>query len=104
MAIFNFPGSNSVGTITNVSLIVSKSTAVATQQMRWRILDSSNALVICTGAVINNAAPAIIDLGVVSNVPTGPSVFEIQWSEHVGGVPSAHTANARLHSINVYRV
>lgn len=104
MSIFDFPGSNNIGNITNISLIVGKSTAVATQQMRWRILDSTNALVICTGAVINNAAAARIDLGIVSNVPTGPAVFEIQWSEHLLGVPAAHSANARLYSINVYRV
>jgi hypothetical protein len=47
-------------------------------QASVRIWDSTNSLAICELTGISDNAPAIKNLGTISNLPSGQAVFEVQ--------------------------
>lgn len=74
-AYFNFRGSNNTP-VTGCKAVVWASNASADAQIR--VYDATNLNQICESATFNNLTPAVVDLGTLSNVPTGEALFEIQ--------------------------
>jgi hypothetical protein len=73
---FIFRGSTIHGTPTNAKAIAWISSS--SQTGRVRLYDITNSLTIATSGTFNNTTGAIIDLGTISNVPTGDAIFEVQ--------------------------
>lgn len=80
-----FPGTDNLS-VDPVNAEVIGSAASNGSTSDYRIQDITNALTIAevTGAG-TNVAPAVIDLGTVSNLPTGPAIFELQHAKNTGG-------------------
>lgn len=81
---FEYDGSDNVFTPVKIQAVLARSNAGSTA--KCRIYDSTNAQVIAevTGLVLSTTFQ-IYDLGVVSNVPTGPAVWEFQIEKTSGG-------------------
>lgn len=78
-ALFIYGGTDSDNVISRALAIMY--TTDIDRYYRLRIEDLTNAMTIAESAPDNtgtNGAPAIIDLGTISNLPTGQSLFEIQ--------------------------
>jgi hypothetical protein len=73
---FVFPGTDKIGDISKINAIVFPNGAATGVDMR--ILDATNALVICEVLNVTTGATTITDMGTISNLPTGEAVFTIQ--------------------------
>jgi hypothetical protein len=92
---FIFPGTTGLHGPPDTALVIG-SAASDGSTSGFRIQDITNTLTIAeSAAATTNVAEAIIDLGSVSNLPTGQAVFEIQIKRTTGGA-------ARLHFINLF--
>lgn len=67
------------------------------QPVSFRIYDLSNDQVICEKTGVANEDPTILDFGSVSNVPSGPAMWEIQ-----GVRPPGPPAGCYLNSITIF--
>jgi hypothetical protein len=76
LAQFIYRGSDETGAIQSINVLIANEDATAYGDIR--ILDTTNVNVIAEVLLFNSATFTIQDLGTVSNVPTGPAVFEIQ--------------------------
>lgn len=88
LAAFAFPGSTAYGTPVNIKA----STWVdGGSTGKLRIYDLTNALVIAEITTLSNTTESVIDLGTISNVPTGEAVWQIQ---HAGnGAQATNTSS-----------
>ena len=78
-----FAGTNVLGTPVSIKLV--GSVKDATRPGSCRIFDVTNGLVIAeTVDTFNTESDKIIDLGAVSNFPTGEALFEVQLKNSVG--------------------
>ena len=73
---FCFCGTDKVGTPTNIKIIAH--VEKITGEGNVRIYDVTNSKVICEKTGIFNLVSEVIDMGVLSNLPTGEAVLEIQ--------------------------
>ena len=71
---FIFKGTSALGTPTNIKAL----TKVVSTAGKIRIYDATNANTICENTNISNTSLAIVDLGTISNLPSGEAIFEIQ--------------------------
>lgn len=72
---FCFPGSTKRGTPSTIKIIAYTD---AGKFFDMRIQDVTNANTICEVTNQTNTAPAIIDMGTISNIPAGEAIFELQ--------------------------
>lgn len=79
---FCFCGTTVVGSPTNIKIIAHSKSATAGIV---RIYDVTNSKVICEKTGIVNLTSEVIDLGTLSNLPTGEAVCEIQAKTGAGG-------------------
>lgn len=91
--IFEFSGTDDVGSPTKISAVVHIGGGT---DMDIRIQDVTNVNTICEKINITNVTPTIHDLGTISNLPTGPAVFEIQFLGTGGG------SKARCSNVNLF--
>ncbi len=63
--------------------------------MDIRVYDVTNSQVICEKIDITSGTPVVIDLGTISNLPTGAAVWEVQLLG-TGGGSKARCSNANL--------
>lgn len=87
-----FAGSNTLGPIDNITSIYGSNSATQTAEIR--VFDLTNGLVIAE-ATQTSLARQIFNLGTISNVPTGPSIFEVQVKK-TGG-----QARAQISSLTI---
>jgi len=73
---FIFKGTTKLGSPTNIKVIAHVKTAAKTGDVI--IYDSTNANAICEVTGISSLVPTIIDLGTLSNLPSGEATFEVQ--------------------------
>jgi len=80
-----YAGSSTVGPIVAIKATIWKNSASgATGQIK--IIDKSNGNTICELTGITNLDDAVVlDLGALTNIPTGPTTFEIQMGRSTGG-------------------
>ena len=78
---FIFRGTTALGTPTKIK--IAGYTSATNGDVR--IYDVTNSLVIVEKLTITDAVPTVIDLGVLANLPTGESIFEIQAKRAGGG-------------------
>lgn len=69
-----FAGTTKMGTPTNIKAIANVTAGTGSM----KIYDLTNAATIAENTSITGTTPAIIDLGTLSNLPTGEAIFEIQ--------------------------
>ena len=95
MQTFIFPGSLVAGTPTKIELVTGASAA---NKLRWRIWDVENSKKIAESTGKGHMYLTRFDIGALSNIPTGSSMFEIQWQERNSSDTAAegHNTNARL--------
>jgi hypothetical protein len=81
---FIYAGSTTVGPIIALKANIWKNSAIgATGQIK--IVDITNGLDIATLTGVENLFDAtVLDLGTITNVPTGPAVFEVQMGRSAG--------------------
>ena len=72
-----YPGSESVGNPSSIQVIAS---ITGNGSANIRIIDVTNANIICENTNINTTEPNIFNLGVLSNIPTSISDLEIQYN------------------------
>jgi hypothetical protein len=82
-ATMEYKGSDSIGVPQKISIIGRGSSATPTYSIR--IYDITNALVIAELTAQSNTVKTAIDMGAISNVPTGNSIWEIQTKRDSGG-------------------
>jgi len=80
---FEFKGSNIVGVPSKIKVLESASSAVSTHDIR--IYDITNAQVIAEITGLTNMSFQLTDLGAISNIPTGPAIWELQAQRNGGG-------------------
>jgi hypothetical protein len=80
---FKFEGSNQIGTINSVEVIVNIDTSVTSGSIR--LYDVTNSLVIAEVTGITNTISDIINLGTVTNVPEEAAIFELHAKKSGGG-------------------
>jgi len=73
---FIFKGTTKLGSPTNIKAIVHVKTAAKPGDVR--IYDLTNANVICEVTGISSLVPILVDLGTLSNLPSGEAMFEVQ--------------------------
>jgi len=73
---FIFKGTTILGNPTNIKMIVHVKTALKPGDVR--IYDLTNANVICEVTGISSLIPIVVDLGTLSNLPSGEVMFEVQ--------------------------
>jgi len=73
---FIFKGTTVLGSPNNIKVSAHVKTVLKPGDVR--IYDSTNAQVVCEKTGINSLIPTIVDLGTLSNLPSGESIFEIQ--------------------------
>lgn len=78
MSRFKFAGTDALGEIPSAIKLVTSHTSTTAN---YRIYDLTNALVICELIGTTNALPEIVDLGTLSNLPTGEAIWELQAAE-----------------------
>jgi hypothetical protein len=74
-AYINFPGSTAVGTPTAIKSLVWNDSGSGSS---IRIYDRTNSNIIAELTSFSGSSPQLLDLGTLSNVPTGQAVFEVQ--------------------------
>lgn len=96
---FIYRGLNTDNTISTMLAIVTTSTTTTTGQVR--VIDFTNgSVVIAESATFGptNGAQIVINLGTISNLPTGQAIFQIQLRRVAGG----GSTNAGLVSLQLY--
>lgn len=73
---FVFKGTTLLGSPTNIKAIVHVKTALKPGDVR--VYDLTNANTICEATGISSLVPIIVDLGTLSNLPSGEVMFEVQ--------------------------
>lgn len=79
---FIFRGTAVLSTLSKIKAIVH---ATSTAVMDVKVYDLTNALTIAELLGVTETVPTIKDLGTLSNVPSGESIFEIQVRKSSGG-------------------
>lgn len=74
-----FAGSDILGTLSSIKVIASITGSGKAGKVR--IIDTTHGSIICENTNINTTSPAIFDLGSISNIPTGISDLQIQYSK-----------------------
>jgi hypothetical protein len=98
-----WPGSIASGTPTTCKLIAFQLGVGPAKRIQWRLRDITNATTICESAAVINTTATILDMGIVSNIPTGAAQFQIQARDtNDAGVPTAHNRDACLNSFSLY--
>lgn len=85
---FIFPGTDFLGLPTNCKVIYRTTTTIAD----IRVQDVSNTNTICSVTGVSNAVDTIVDLGTISNLPTGEALFELQGQ--TGSAPASLIVSA----------
>lgn len=94
MSRFSYRGSGLVGAPTNIKAVAYCSQSTSNYSIRLQ--DVTNGVTIVEKNNLNNTSPEIIDLGLVSNIPNGESIFEVQ-------VKSGSASNAvNISSLSLY--
>jgi hypothetical protein len=75
------PGSLKSGVPSRVVVIAGVETAPT---MDVRIYDVKNALVVAEAQGVSASYPELVDLGAISNVSTGPTIWELQYRRASG--------------------
>ena len=91
---FAFRGTTILGTPTNIKAVVVMSGA---NPGDIKIFDVTNSLQIVEKTGISNTTVAIIDLGALSNLPTGEAMFELQLR-----VPAVGAVSITVDSLGVF--
>lgn len=81
LARFDFDGSTAIGVPTFIKAIA----YTTATNYDIRIYDVTNALVIAEQVGKTNVIPAIFDMGALNNIPTAPSIWEVQLLRNGGG-------------------
>lgn len=76
VAIFYFAGTDAIGTPTAFKAIGFKDATPTSWDIQ--VVDLTNALTIATKTGNTGTAAEIVDMGTLSNLPTGPAMFEVQ--------------------------
>ena len=92
-----FQGSTIEGTPTLIKIIAEVASG-STGSIR--LFDATNSLVIVEKTGISSTTPSIIDMGTISNVPTGEAIFEIQLKNSLGEV-GEDEFETTLHSLRI---
>ena len=95
---FIYGGTTTDNPISMAISVVETSNSAATGQLR--LFDFSNSLTIAESTIYGptNGVKIILNLGTISNLPTGQSMFEVQLRRPTGG----GGGNAALHSFQLY--
>lgn len=93
VARFVFQGSTIVSVPSKIEVIGSVSIL---GNSSIRLFDVTNSTVIAEVTGITSLTPIVIDLGTISNIPAGQSIFEIQTKG------SLITVGSRISSVNIY--
>ena len=95
---FVYRGTNTDNTVTDILAVASTSNSAATGQVR--VFDLTNSLVIAESAAFGptNTTKIIVDLGTISNLPTGQAIFEVQLRR----LPGGGGGQSELRSIQLY--
>jgi hypothetical protein len=91
---FNFRGTNTTGSPSSIRAVAYVNNASNNAQIR--IQDITNSTTICQSAIFKNTTSAIIDLGVISNLPPNEAIFDIQIKT------SSSSYSTYLQSVNIY--
>ncbi len=86
LAFFGFDGTTELGVPTKI-LAVAQMTGATDYSIR--VFDETNSLVIAELTGQTNTVPSIVNLGSLTNLPTGPAVFSIQMLRTGTGSQSA---------------
>jgi hypothetical protein len=78
-----FPGSTATGTPTSIKIGVWNSDSAG--RISVKIYDRTNGNTIAEKTNIAGTSPQMIDMGTLSNVPTGAALFEVQTKQTVTG-------------------
>lgn len=73
---YRFPGTSITGSPSSVKAILSRSSGATS--MSCKIYDITNSLAICEKTGVTNTAPAVHNLGNISNLSTGEAIWGIQ--------------------------
>ena len=95
---FVFQGSTVTGTPTLIKIIAEVSSG-STGSVR--LFDATNSLVIAEKTGISSTTPSIVDMGTISNVPTGEAIFEIQLRNSLGEVDDDDEFDTKLYSLRI---
>lgn len=79
---FAFKGITALGSPTNIKAIIHVKTAAKPGDVR--IYDLTNANAICEVTGISSLTPTLVDLGTLSNLPSGEAMFEVQAKDPLG--------------------
>lgn len=90
---FIFPGTTSRGIPQTIKTIASNSKADTSGNVK--VFDVTNAATIAEKTAISGETKAIVDLGTLSNLPSGEAVFELQFKRNAG------TGTFRLHAMAI---
>jgi len=91
---FSFRGTANTGTPTAIKAVCYISQSSYTG--RIRIQDITNGVTVCESATFNNTIAAIINLGTISNLSTGESIWEVQIKS------SSVASTTNMNSVNIY--
>nr|QBK85691.1 MAG: hypothetical protein LCMAC101_02860 [Marseillevirus LCMAC101] len=96
-ASFIYNGTDIDNTMTTGMVVVETSSGAATGQVE--LFDLTNSLIIATSAIFGptSGVKIIVDMGTISNLPTGQALFEVQLRR-----PSAGGGNAGIHSFQAH--
>ena len=95
---FIYNGTTTDNTLTTAISVVETSNGAATGEIQ--LFDFTNSLIIATSAIFGptSGVKIIVDLGTISNLPTGQSMLEVQLRRPTGG----GGGNAAIHSFQTY--
>jgi len=85
VGVFLFGGTTALNTPSKISAIGFKDAGPTSWDVR--VLDITNALTIAAKTGNTGTSPEIVDLGVLTNLPTSPAMFEVQI-KRTGGLPA----------------
>jgi hypothetical protein len=75
---FVFPGTDKLGSLSKINAIVWGNAGGGATGADIRIIDVTNAQVICSVLGVGTSATTITDMGVLSNLPSGEALFAVQ--------------------------
>ena len=109
VGVFIYNGTASTDGVITKAVVIAYTTNVSTYH-RWRIMNVSTATIIATSTQVNTgtlSAPVSVDLGVISNLPAGPSAdaqFEVQLlaTDATGNTGIVGTQLVGIFTIQVY--
>ena len=93
---FVYNGTNTDNDITDIIAIVQTSNAIATGEVT--VFDLTNSLTIATSAVYGptTGVDIIVNLGVISNLPVGQAIFEVQIRKVAAGAGTTGIRSIQL--------